>query len=68
MKTVNLGVYDIIKPNEEKPHYDILLCKECSLTCLRCNFSRHKTSPKHMKAVLAKASEAKLQAETQLPS
>ena len=54
MKKINLGVYDVIKTNEEKPHYDILLCKECCLTCLRCNFSRHKSSPKHLKGISAK--------------
>jgi hypothetical protein len=54
MKKVNLGVYEIIKLNKDKPHYDILLCKDCSLTCLRCNFSRHKTSPRHIQATSKK--------------
>jgi hypothetical protein len=48
MKTVNLGVYDILKKNEENSLYDILLCKECLCSCLRNNFSRHKKSPKHL--------------------
>ena len=48
MKTVNLGVYDILKKNEENSLYDILLCKECLCSCLRNNFSRHKKSPKHI--------------------
>ena len=54
MKKVNLGVYEIIKLNKDKPHYDILLCLDCSLTCLRCNFSRHKTSPRHIQATSKK--------------
>lgn len=48
MKTVNLGIYDILKKNEENSLYDILLCKECLCSCLRNNFSRHKKSPKHI--------------------
>jgi hypothetical protein len=48
MKKVNLGIYDILKKNEENSLYDILLCKECLCSCLRNNFSRHKKSPKHL--------------------
>lgn len=49
VKTINLGVYEILKKNEESSMYDILLCKECCVSCLRNNFSRHKNSPKHQK-------------------
>lgn len=59
MKTVNLGVYDILKKNEENSLYDILLCKECLCSCLRNNFSRHKKSPKHIeKIILGKIAES----------
>jgi len=58
MKTINLGLYDVLKKNEENCMYDILLCKECLQTCLRNNFSRHKNSPKH-KEYLTKKIEKK---------
>lgn len=48
MKTVNKDAYKMIK-KEENTFYDILLCNTCSQTCLRCNYSRHKKSPKHLR-------------------
>ncbi len=54
MKTVNLGVYDILKKNEDNSMYDILLCKECLCSCLRNNFSRHKKTPKHIEYLAKK--------------
>jgi hypothetical protein len=47
MKTINLGAYEIIKKNPDNSLYDILLCKCCSFTCLRNNFSRHKGTIGH---------------------
>ena len=29
--------------------YDILMCLSCTKTILRCNFSRHKLNPKHLR-------------------
>ena len=54
MKTINLGVYDVLKKNVDCSMYDILLCKECLQTCLRNNFSRHKKSPKHIEHLAEK--------------
>ena len=48
MKTVNKDAYKIVK-KEDNTFYDILLCSVCSQSCLRCNFSRHKKSPKHLR-------------------
>ena len=42
VKTINLGIYEVLRKNEECSMYDILLCKECLCSCLRNNFSRHK--------------------------
>ena len=50
MKTVNKDAYTIAK-KEENTFYDILLCSTCSQTCMRCNFSRHKKSPKHLREI-----------------
>ncbi len=50
MKTINKDVYQLIK-KEENSFYDILLCNVCSQTCMRCNFSRHKKSPKHLRSL-----------------
>ena len=48
MKIVNKDAYKLIK-KEDNTFYDILLCSTCSQTCMRCNFSRHKKSPKHLR-------------------
>ena len=48
MKTFNLGAYELIKKNPDNSLYDILLCSDCSFTCLRNNFSRHKKTIKHI--------------------
>jgi hypothetical protein len=48
MKTINKDAYKIVK-KEDNTFYDILLCSVCSQTCMRCNFSRHKKSPKHIR-------------------
>jgi hypothetical protein len=48
MKTVNKDAYTIVK-KEDISFYDILLCSVCSQSCLRCNYSRHKKSPKHLR-------------------
>ena len=54
MKTINLGAYEIIKKNPDNSLYDILLCKCCSFTILRNNFSRHKNTLKHKEKEEAK--------------
>ena len=61
MKTINLGAYEIIKKNPDNSLYDILLCKCCSFTILRNNFSRHKNTLKHKEKdlELTKQEEAK---------
>lgn len=48
MKTVNKDAYTVVK-KEDISFYDILLCSVCSQSCLRCNYSRHKKSPKHLR-------------------
>ena len=48
-KTINVDAYKLIKKSEETSMYDILLCNVCLQTCLRCNYSRHKKSPKHLR-------------------
>jgi hypothetical protein len=49
MKTINVNAYSMVKKNESNSIYDILMCETCNKTCMRCNFSRHKLSPKHIK-------------------
>jgi hypothetical protein len=49
MKTVNANAYSMVKRHESNSVYDILMCETCNKTCMRCNFSRHKLSPKHIK-------------------
>ena len=52
VKTINVGIYDIIKKDLEKGClWDILICKCCNQTIQRSNFSRHKKSPKHTKLI-----------------
>lgn len=48
VKKVNANAYVIIK-KEENAIYDVLLCNACKQTCMRCNYSRHKNSPKHLR-------------------
>lgn len=52
MKTINVDAYKLIKKNDENSLYDILLCNTCLQTCMRCNFSRHKKSPKHLREIV----------------
>lgn len=59
VKTINLGIYEVLRKNEECSMYDILLCKECLCSCLRNNFSRHKKSPKHLEYLAKKAEKEK---------
>ena len=42
----NAEVYDVLEENE-KSCYDILLCRKCRQTVRRCNFPRHKKTPRH---------------------
>jgi hypothetical protein len=49
MKTINVDAYKVIKKHEENSLYDVLLCNICAQSCMRCNFSRHKKSPKHLR-------------------
>lgn len=48
MKIINKDAYKVIK-KEDNSFYDILLCNTCLQSCLRCNYSRHKKSPKHLR-------------------
>lgn len=47
-KKINVGLYEILDRHENKIAYDVLLCKACQQTCKRCNFTRHKSSPRHI--------------------
>ena len=52
VKATNKDVYDILKRSEKAVGYDILLCRTCQATCLRCNFSKHKNAPRHQDKIL----------------
>jgi len=49
---INVDAYKIIKKNDKNSLYDILMCNTCLQTCMRCNFSRHKKSPKHLREIV----------------
>ena len=48
VKIINANAYVVIK-KEENSIYDVLLCNTCVQSCMRCNYSRHKHSPKHIR-------------------
>ena len=49
--------YTVIYSNQSNHIYDKLLCTICNETSLRNNFSTHKNSRKHLKALKAKEPE-----------
>ena len=50
---VNDGLFEILEKVEgHHGMYDILLCKICHQSCMRCNYSKHKKTTKHMRVVL----------------
>ena len=51
-KKVNEGIINILSKVEgHHGLYDILLCKVCHQTCMRSNFSKHKKTRKHLRAI-----------------